>query len=85
VNESQALNLTDAVMLVQAAVVVGGGFFFVGRLGAKMDNLSKTIDTLKQELHNSMSILHSLERRMAVIESRISREERAGLAADANA
>ncbi len=55
------LTLTNLVLLIQAIIVVGGGFYFAGRLGAKMDSLTNAINRLGKMIEDHEQRLRNLE------------------------
>lgn len=42
----RTLSLSDLIMLLQAVIVIGGGFYLAGGLGVRMDALSDAITKL---------------------------------------
>jgi hypothetical protein len=68
VSES-AVTIKDILLLVQAAIVLGGGFFFAGRLGAKLDSLGHAIDALRSSLHVHSADLKDLGTRVTTLEA----------------
>lgn len=65
------LTLTDILLLGQAIVVVGGGFYFAGRLGAKIDHLATAIEGLRAALATQGIDLRTLEARVTRLEARL--------------
>jgi hypothetical protein len=65
------LSLKDGVLLLQAALVLGGGFYFAGRLGAKLDALAETIERLRESFTSHVLTLQDMEVRIVRIEERI--------------
>jgi len=63
-----ALTMKDGLLLLQAALVIGGGFFFAGKLGAKLDHLSTAIESLKTAIGDHSGELRSLEHRTTKLE-----------------
>jgi hypothetical protein len=63
------ITIKDVLLLVQAAIVLGGGFFFAGRLGAKLDNLSSSIDGLRDSMQRHGYDLRDLSTRVVRLES----------------
>lgn len=55
------LSLNAAVLMLQAVVVIGGGFYFVGNLGAKMDALTTAIQGLGKVIQDHEERLRSVE------------------------
>ena len=49
------VTLRDIVLLVQACIVVGGGFYFAGSLGERLQSLEKAIERMR-ESYNEHSI-----------------------------
>jgi prefoldin subunit 5 len=62
------VNIKDLLLLLQAVIVLGGGFYFAGRLGAKIDHLSETIDRLRAALTDHSSQLRDHDQRISKVE-----------------
>lgn len=65
------LSVTDILLLLQAAIVIGGGFYFAGRLGAKIDHLSQAIEALRVVIATHGGDLRALENRVIRLESKL--------------
>lgn len=55
------MTLGDIVLLIQAIIVVGGGFYLFGRLGAKLDSLASAIVRLATSLDDHEARIRALE------------------------
>lgn len=71
-NVFQALEL--GILMLQALVVLGGGFYFVGRLSERMTSLSHSIEHLA-ESHRAAR--RDQEERIGSLEQRVARLEAA--------
>jgi predicted PurR-regulated permease PerM len=66
------LTLNSVMTLLSAFVIVGGGFFFAGRLGKQIDQLAKSVDTLSAATHDLLVSIQHLDRRLTILETRVS-------------
>jgi hypothetical protein len=56
-------NLAELTDIMQIAIFIGGGIFFLARLGGKIDRLSETIDRLDNHLRDHETRIRVLEKR----------------------
>lgn len=72
------LSLRDVVLLLQALIVIGGGFYFVGQLGAKIDHLASAIEKLEDSLVAQNTVIFSLQNRVTALEQEHLIDQRKG-------
>jgi hypothetical protein len=63
------VTLNTLVLLLQAVIVVGGGFWMAGRLGAKLDHLTNAIEGLRESSHERFTDHETRIRKLEMTES----------------